>query len=208
MGRAPAPPRRRRRGEAEKTKARAVVALGGLALVGYAVAGPGPVGSIRTRSGPSTRPSSTAGASWPTSRGSRSARVVNLRAIEQTGRLVSTPLPAAGSGGVPPRLRWRYVERRRDLRVAALLGAVALYVNLPAFVATADAARRRGLWLGGTTHCVDDYLARRDMLDVARTAVAGPRPLCRYIITASGGPRSACCSCCFRPLRRRRPSGQ
>ena len=76
--------------------------------------------------------------------------------------------------------------RRR--RVAALLGAVALYVNLPAFVATADAARRRGLWLGGTNHCVADYLARRDASDMyGRPSPARAPPLCRYIITEIWG---------------------
>ena len=77
---------------------------------------------------------------------------------------------------------------RAHLRVAALLGAVALYVNLPAFVATADAARRRGLWLGGTNHCVADYLARRDASDMyGRPSPARAPPLCRYIITEIWG---------------------
>ena len=77
---------------------------------------------------------------------------------------------------------------RAHLRVAALLGAVALYVNLPAFVATADAARRRGLWLGGTNHCVADYLARRDASDMyGRPSPARATRLCRYIITEIWG---------------------
>ena len=77
---------------------------------------------------------------------------------------------------------------RAHLRVAVLLGAVALYVNLPAFVATADAARRRGLWLGGTNPCVDDYLARRDASDMyGRPSPARAQRLCRYIITEIWG---------------------
>ena len=77
---------------------------------------------------------------------------------------------------------------RAHLRVAVLLGAVALYVNLPAFVATADAARRRGLWLGGTNQCVDDYLARRDASDMyGRPSPARATRLCRYIITEIWG---------------------
>ena len=77
---------------------------------------------------------------------------------------------------------------RSHLRDAALLGAVALYVNLPAFVATADAARRRGLGLGGTNPCVDDYLARRDASDMyGRPSPARATRLCRYIITEIWG---------------------
>ena len=55
-------------------------------------------------------------------------------------------------------------------------------------IATADAARRRGLWLGGTNHCVADYLARRDASDMyGRPSPARAPPLCRYIITEIWG---------------------
>ena len=51
-------------------------------------------------------------------------------------------------------------------------------------IATADAARRRGLWFGGTDHCVTSYLVRRDASDMyGRPSPARAPRLCRYIIT-------------------------
>lgn len=72
---------------------------------------------------------------------------------------------------------------RSNLQMAVLLGAVSLYVDLPAFVATADAARRRGLWFGGVHHCAGEYLARHDAADMYGRPSPGRAPcLCRYLV--------------------------
>ena len=165
--------RRRAAAAGEKrSKPRAVVALGGLALVGYAVA-------ALARLGVSVLAQRSFDAFF-FERWSVVAYVAGQPGFQLAG--------ATAFASVAMAVRGAATGDRAHLRVAALLGAVALYVNLPAFVATADAARRRGLWLGGTNQCVDDYLARRDASDMyGRPSPARAPPLCRYIITEIWG---------------------
>lgn len=93
---------------------------------------------------------------------------------------------------------------RSNLQIAVLLGAVSLYVNLPAFVATADAARRRGLWFGGVHHCADEYLARHDAADMyGRPSPGRALRLCRYIVADLWGTALHLLFCSW-PLSRRR----
>jgi hypothetical protein len=156
----------------KRSKPRAVVALGGLALAGYAVA-------ALARLGVSVLAQRSFDAFF-FERWSVVAYVAGQPGFQLAG--------ATAFASVAMAVRGAATGDRAHLRVAALLGAVALYVNLPAFVATADAARRRGLWLGGTNQCVDDYLARRDASDMyGRPSPARAPPLCRYIITEIWG---------------------
>ena len=149
-----------------------IVVLGGLALVGYAVA-------ALARLGVSVLAQRSFDASF-FDRWSVVAYVAGQPGFQLAG--------ATAFASVAMAVRGAATGDRAHLRVAALLGAVALYVNLPAFVATADAARRRGLWLGGTNHCVADYLARRDASDMyGRPSPARAPRLCRYIITEIWG---------------------
>jgi len=164
--------RLRRRAAAAEEKPRVVVALGGLALVGYAVA-------ALARLGVSVLAQRSFDASF-FDRWSVVAYVAGQPGFQLAG--------ATAFASVAMAVRGAATGDRAHLRVAALLGAVALYVNMPAFVATADAARRRGLWLDGTTHCVNDYLARRDASDMyGRPSPARAHSLCRYIITEIWG---------------------
>ena len=161
---------RRRAAAAEKRSA--VVALGGLALAGYAVA-------ALARLGVSVLAQRSFDASF-FDRWSVVAYVAGQPGFQLAG--------ATAFASVAMAVRGAATEDRANMRIAVLLGAVALYVNLPAFVATADAARRRGLWLGGTNHCVADYLARRDASDMyGRPSPARATRLCRYIITEIWG---------------------
>ena len=174
-----------------------IVVLGGLALVGYAVAALARLGVsvLAQRSFDASFFDRWSVVAYVAGQPVRRGVLDNLHAIEQTGpshRLVSTQgfqlAGATAFASVAMAVRGAATGDRAHLRVAALLGAVALYVNLPAFVATADAARRRGLWLGGTNQCVDDYLARRDASDMyGRPSPARAPPLCRYIITEIWG---------------------
>ena len=189
--------RRRAVVEEKRSKPRAVVALGGLALMGYAVAALARLGVsvLAQRSFDASFFDRWSVVAYVAGQPVRRGVLVNLHAIEQTGpshRLVSTQgfqlAGATAFASVAMAVRGAATGDRANLRVAALLGAVALYVNLPAFVATADAARRRGLWLGGTNQCVDDYLARRDASDMyGRPSPARATRLCRYIITEIWG---------------------
>ena len=164
--------RRRAAAQEKRSKPRAVVALGGLALMGYAVA-------ALARLGVSVLAQRSFDAFF-FERWSVVAYVAGQPGFQLAG--------ATAFASVAMAVRGAATGDRAHLRVAALLGAVALYVNLPAFVATADAARRRGLWLGGTNHCVADYLARRDASDMyGRPSPARAPPLCRYIITEIWG---------------------
>ena len=164
--------RRRAAAQEKRSKPRAVVALGGLALGGYAVA-------ALARLGVSVLAQRSFDAFF-FERWSVVAYVAGQPGFQLAG--------ATAFASVAMAVRGAATGDRAHLRVAALLGAVALYVNLPAFVATADAARRRGLWLGGTNQCVDDYLARRDASDMyGRPSPARAPPLCRYIITEIWG---------------------
>jgi hypothetical protein len=167
--------RRRAAAAGEKrNRPRAVVALGGLALVGYAVA-------ALARLGVSVLAQRSFDASF-FDRWSVVAYVAGQPGFQLAGAtaFASVAMAVRGAGAA--------TEDRANMRIAVLLGAVALYVNLPAFVATADAARRRGLWLGGTNQCVDDYLARRDASDMyGRPSPARATSLCRYIITEIWG---------------------
>ena len=174
-----------------------IVVLGGLALVGYAVAALARLGVsvLAQRSFDASFFDRWSVVAYVAGQPVRRGVLVNLRAIEQTGpsyRLVSTQgfqlAGATAFASVAMAVRGAATGDGANMRIAVLLGAVALYVNLPAFVATADAARRRGLWLGGTTHCVDDYLARRDASDMyGRPSPARATRLCRYIITEIWG---------------------
>ena len=164
--------RRAAAAEEKRSKPRAVVALGGLALGGYAVA-------ALARLGVSVLAQRSFDAFF-FERWSVVAYVAGQPGFQLAG--------ATAFASVAMAVRGAATRDRVNMRIAVLLGAVALYVNLPAFVATADAARRRGLWLGGTNHCVDDYLARRDASDMyGRPSPARAPPLCRYIITEIWG---------------------
>ena len=167
--------RRRAAAAGEKrNRPRAVVALGGLALVGYAVA-------ALARLGVSVLAQRSFDASF-FDRWSVVAYVAGQPGFQLAGATAFASVAMAVRGVATDS------EDRANMRIAVLLGAVALYVNLPAFVATADAARRRGLWLGGTNQCVDDYLARRDASDMyGRPSPARATRLCRYIITEIWG---------------------
>ena len=164
--------RRRAVVEEKRSKPRAVVALGGLALVGYAVA-------ALARLGVSVLAQRSFDAFF-FERWSVVAYVAGQPGFQLAG--------ATAFASVAMAVRGAATGDRSNMRIAVLLGAVALYVNLPAFVATADAARRRGLWLGGADRCVDDYLARRDASDMyGRPSPARATRLCRYIITEIWG---------------------
>ena len=159
-------------GEKQSKPRLVIVVLGGLALVGYAVA-------ALARLGVSVLAQRSFDASF-FDRWSVVAYVAGQPGFQLAG--------ATGFASVAMAVRGAATGDRAHLRAAALLGAVALYVNLPAFVATAEAARRRGLWLGGADRCVDDYLARRDASDMyGRPSPARAPRLCRYIITEIWG---------------------
>ena len=122
-----------------------IVVLGGLALVGYAVAALARLGVsvLAQRSFDAFFFDRWSVVAYVAGQPVRRGVLVNLHAIEQTGpshRLVSTQgfqlAGATAFASVAMAVRGAATGDRAHLRVAALLGAVALYINLPAFVAT------------------------------------------------------------------------
>ena len=112
--------RRAAAAEEKRSKPRAVVALGGLALVGYAVA-------ALARLGVSVLAQRSFDAFF-FDRWSVVAYVAGQPGFQLAG--------ATAFASVAMAVRGAATGDRAHLRVAALLGAVALYINLPAFVAT------------------------------------------------------------------------